>query len=563
MRKKYILLIVIVLAFKAITLGQQTKTAAINPIAPDSSYHKYSLPLVSVGVGIMTFFGDIGMYGSQITHVGKFNAASSFTIEQRIGSALGVSLNGVKGSLTEVDNRAYRHLNFQTDVMQFNLGIHFHFDNGFIINNTTLFAPYLTVGFGYMTFESRGDLRDKNGVRYHYWPDGSIRDQDYDWENPQNGNVIVQDYKFETKLDSLKQYTHNSLTIPVGVGINFKFSDRLEANISTNFYFTKTDAIDNLSYQKIDKFKFFDKHNDSYLYTNVTLQYNIGGKSRNQFGNKYYKNIDFKKLDKQDSDGDKVADSYDLCPDTPKGVRVDKDGCPIDSDHDGVPDYLDKESHTPVGSIVDENGVALTPQMMEDKFIRDSLIMEGALVFDKDTSMTKSDVNESLIKQQTQAYYNSIKTDNTNNQNQTSHNGHVVVPNNTTTNNTNVNTNTNINTNTNTNTNNTNENTNNSNVNLNEVNSPIGGIIYKVQIGSVNNADSKEYFKKTFGITEEMKVDAFQGAYKYSIGTFYTYISARQYANSIRARTGINAFVISFKDGSRIPVSDAKTITGQ
>lgn len=43
-----------------------------------------------------------------------------------------------------------------------------------------------------------------------------------------------------------------------------------------------------------------------------------------------------------DSDGDGVPDSKDKCPDTPKGVKVDENGCPLDSDGDGVPDYKDK-----------------------------------------------------------------------------------------------------------------------------------------------------------------------------------------------------------------------------
>jgi outer membrane protein OmpA-like peptidoglycan-associated protein len=43
----------------------------------------------------------------------------------------------------------------------------------------------------------------------------------------------------------------------------------------------------------------------------------------------------------KDSDGDGVPDKIDLCPDTPPGVEVDEDGCPLDRDGDGIPDYLD------------------------------------------------------------------------------------------------------------------------------------------------------------------------------------------------------------------------------
>jgi len=57
-----------------------------------------------------------------------------------------------------------------------------------------------------------------------------------------------------------------------------------------------------------------------------------------------------------DSDGDGVPDKADKCPNTPKGVKVDRNGCPLDSDGDGVPDYLDKCPGTPRGVPVDDNG---------------------------------------------------------------------------------------------------------------------------------------------------------------------------------------------------------------
>lgn len=43
-----------------------------------------------------------------------------------------------------------------------------------------------------------------------------------------------------------------------------------------------------------------------------------------------------------DSDGDGVVDSKDKCPDTPKGRRVDANGCEYDRDGDGVVDAEDK-----------------------------------------------------------------------------------------------------------------------------------------------------------------------------------------------------------------------------
>lgn len=68
---------------------------------------------------------------------------------------------------------------------------------------------------------------------------------------------------------------------------------------------------------------------------------------------------------KKDRDKDGVIDKLDMCPNTPKNVKVDNLGCPIDSDGDGVPDYLDQCPGTPteayglvdsVGCPIDSDG---------------------------------------------------------------------------------------------------------------------------------------------------------------------------------------------------------------
>ncbi len=67
-----------------------------------------------------------------------------------------------------------------------------------------------------------------------------------------------------------------------------------------------------------------------------------------------------------DADSDMVADSNDRCPNTPKGVSVDNNGCPLDSDGDGVPDYLDKCPNTPRGGQVDQGGCPIAAEVGPD-----------------------------------------------------------------------------------------------------------------------------------------------------------------------------------------------------
>lgn len=64
-----------------------------------------------------------------------------------------------------------------------------------------------------------------------------------------------------------------------------------------------------------------------------------------------------------DTDGDKIPDFLDKCPDTPKEAytTIDADGCPIDTDGDGVADYLDKCPETPIAAFgkIDSSGCPL------------------------------------------------------------------------------------------------------------------------------------------------------------------------------------------------------------
>jgi OOP family OmpA-OmpF porin len=62
-----------------------------------------------------------------------------------------------------------------------------------------------------------------------------------------------------------------------------------------------------------------------------------------------------------DTDGDGVPDSADRCPNTPRGDRVDANGCTIvlDDDGDGVPNDRDQCPNTMAGVAVDVNGCEL------------------------------------------------------------------------------------------------------------------------------------------------------------------------------------------------------------
>lgn len=95
-----------------------------------------------------------------------------------------------------------------------------------------------------------------------------------------------------------------------------------------------------------------------------------------------------------DSDGDGVPDYLDKCPDTPQGVKVDAKGCPLDSDGDGVPDHLDKCPNTPKNVPVDANGCP--PKGL--KAVGGEWVVEGNIFFDTNKASVKPEA-EPILKQ--------------------------------------------------------------------------------------------------------------------------------------------------------------------
>jgi OOP family OmpA-OmpF porin len=73
----------------------------------------------------------------------------------------------------------------------------------------------------------------------------------------------------------------------------------------------------------------------------------------------FVEKVFLEKAEAMDSDGDGVRDDLDKCPKTPKGVKVNRFGCPIDTDRDGVYDYLDQCPNTASGIRVDQKGCPL------------------------------------------------------------------------------------------------------------------------------------------------------------------------------------------------------------
>jgi len=337
---------------------------------------KKRLPSIYAGAGVMSFNGDIGK-GLDISSLTRIRSGFTVGLEQRMGTFLGVSLNGVFGKLANSDHSASSNLNFESPIMQGDLNLVFHFDNDFLFKTNSIVAPYIQAGISFIKFDPHGDLKNKNGVAYNYWSDGTIREVP-EMFPPQKDAVIIQrDYSYETQLtDPTDNYKRTSLGLPLGLGFKLNATDLLSFNIAGTYYLTFTDRIDNIKAGKSDR----------YFFGFVSMELKFYKKSKEK---EEHSSVDFASLDKADLDEDGVADKDDDCPGTIKGTSVNSHGCPLDSDDDGIPDFKDKELNSLKGATVDEFGVTVTDQSIAEKTKKmDSTATERSELFLQNPSLS-------------------------------------------------------------------------------------------------------------------------------------------------------------------------------
>lgn len=328
-------------------------------------------PRVGIGAGVFTFFGDVNDNNYQ--HIFTSTYGVEVLGSANISRYFDLDLNVIYGNITVNERTTERNLNFKSEMFIGTAGISYNFNH--LYNKPGIIQPYIGFGVSFINFDSKGDLIDANGNHYVYDDQGGILTA--------AGETTQRDYVYETdlrdaNLDGLGKYDQFTFSLPVSLGIDFKMGRRLSAKLGTSFYYTFTDLIDNVSAEGEGNRKGNDR-NDMFLFTSASVSYSIGvGKNYTKSQkSKYYEDVDFYAMMLADSDSDGVNDFDDLCAQTPKGVAVDDNGCPLDTDLDVIADYRDKEDSTKLEAVVDLEGIALTEERMLAAYA-DSLATERA-----------------------------------------------------------------------------------------------------------------------------------------------------------------------------------------
>ncbi len=130
--------------------------------------------------------------------------------------------------------------------------------------------------------------------------------------------------------NSRKKYSRHEPSLQGELGIRFLLSQNWSLNFNGSVNYVNTDELDDV---------IAGRDNDVFFSFLGGFSFYFGGV--------------------KDSDADGVRDEYDVCPETPQGVRVDEFGCPVDTDGDGIADYLDRCPGTKSNIIVNADGCPL------------------------------------------------------------------------------------------------------------------------------------------------------------------------------------------------------------
>ena len=330
----------------------------INTDSEEESDEFIFKPQVSIGTGMLTFYGDVGT-NHQGYHPMVSRLATTLRLINPLNDYLDVGFYVMFGEISANERTIGRNLNFNSNITTGGITLNYNFNH--FLKKDRIADPYFHVGLESIEFLSKTDLKDKNNNTYYYWEDGTIRDIAEDDPNAGNAVELNRDYTYESDVrtvnDSLfGKYPERSWGVPLEIGANLRVSDRLNFRVGTAVHFTFTDLIDGVTDLNLG-----NSRNDKMLFTHIAISYDFNIKKKDLPESIIPEDdpYEYYRKDTIDSDGDMVVDFADKCANTPKGVEVDEFGCPLDGDVDGVANTNDDELATPEGTPVDARGVGL------------------------------------------------------------------------------------------------------------------------------------------------------------------------------------------------------------
>lgn len=277
----------------------------------------------SIGVHGGVLMPVVAIGGSNDFNKWDANLGYGLNIRKQLGHSFGLELNGTRGKLSGNND------GITSTVKEFETQLQYAVDLRGVVNLGSIdflrrensVGFFLTAGAGMLAYAPK--VTTTSGV--------------IDWKGKAVGPA---DDKHDAK-DYVKGFY-----IPVGAGVKFKVSERVNFNLGYTMNFVDADNLDGV-YAK-------GQTKDKFSYGYAGLEFSLGSSAKpslewtNPLATMYDELKDptlrqevealknrvsavEKSVEdlKKDTDGDGVADQFDKCPGTPAGVAVDGSGCPL------------------------------------------------------------------------------------------------------------------------------------------------------------------------------------------------------------------------------------------
>lgn len=353
--------ITILIVFVTFLLSRQTHFAQ-SKFGADYKY-VHNNPAVGFGIGTSHYFGDLSkdktLSGAKIasfgTHLNYLHPISNSFLAKG-------SINYNKLGQFGLDTSGNYH-NIKANLFSFDAGARYRIDNDILLDNQVPFTIFIGAGVGYSLFSVSEDQYDENNQKYHYWSDGTIRNNSETDLDAANAELIYRNYDFETTIETEnKGFLYSFFEL----GFGLKITSNLNAQFVYKHNFAFSDQIDGIS---------TNSRKDKYIYLSAGMLWYFGLPERTNSEILQAKAAE--KIHLEDLDDDGVPDVNDFCAKTPRGWEVDTKGCPLDDDGDGVPNKLDKEANTAKGSLINKEGVTVTEEELEVMYLLQSGEMDA------------------------------------------------------------------------------------------------------------------------------------------------------------------------------------------
>jgi OOP family OmpA-OmpF porin len=326
LKKAFVFSLVALLGLIEVSNAQDATSSTAKVFGGRGQYRTWNF---GINAGILAPHVVVG--GINDYNKSNFNLGYGFSLRKQLGHSFGLELAGVRGKLSGENDATVAPLNpgsyakFETDLaMAASLSA--------VVNVATIDFLQRENAINFIAKVGYGTSRYAPLVPFNW----KGRAGEYDGTGT---NKYVKE-----------QF------IPVGAGVKFKVSERVNFDLAYVMNFVDGDNLDGTYAKGTSK--------DKWSYTSAGLEFSLGSVSKpnldwvNPVALMYDELKDPTLRNEvealkgrvsaleaadllKDSDGDGVADKLDKCPNTEAGIKVDGSGCPLDVDGDGVPDSKD------------------------------------------------------------------------------------------------------------------------------------------------------------------------------------------------------------------------------